>query len=133
MILISTNSKEIRRFGLIAFIFFGGLCGFGLWRNRIPAASFFGVLSFLGFCILVLPKHFKPVYKGWVRIGHYIGYIFTIIAMSLIYFIVVTPIAIIKRNIGEKPISLELEFGKKSYWIDRVEPIQPLERIHKRY
>ena len=44
----SIDRKEIRKFGLIAFLFFGMLFGIAFFRHRIIPLYFFGVLMALG-------------------------------------------------------------------------------------
>ena len=44
----STDAKAIRKFGWIAFIFFGTLCALAFWRQKTIIFYFFGFLSFLG-------------------------------------------------------------------------------------
>ena len=45
MNLNSTDTKQIRKFGLIALIFFGCLCALGIWMEKSIPTYFFGTLS----------------------------------------------------------------------------------------
>ena len=47
MILISTDDRKIRRFGLIGLIFFGCLCTVGLWNNKPLPVFLFGFLIYV--------------------------------------------------------------------------------------
>ena len=61
-----TDAREIRRFGIIAFVFFGIFFGIALWRHKDIAGYFFGALSFLGLCFVLFPGPLKPIYTRWL-------------------------------------------------------------------
>jgi hypothetical protein len=128
-----TDKKEIKRFGLVALIFFGGLCALGLWRQKVIIASLFGVLSFLGFAFVLFPRPLMPIYKGWVKVADFIGKIITIIVLTLAYYLVITPSALVKRVLGGRPLPIRSDKNTDSYWVPRDEPSQPKERFIKRY
>jgi hypothetical protein len=128
-----TDSKEIRRFGLIAFLFFGCLCALGFWREKVIITYFFGALSCLGFGFLIFPRPLMPVYKGWVKIANFISKTITTIILTLAYFLVITPSALIKRMFSGRPLPTSPDKNIDSYWVPRDEPSQPKERFIKRY
>lgn len=129
----STNSKEIRKFGLVAFILFGCLCALGLWSKKLLPTYLFGSLSILGCGFIVIPSRLKPVYAGWLKIAHFLGTIVTILMLTLAYYLVITPSALIKRIFGGRPLPVMPDKKASSYWVDRTEPVQPKERFLKRY
>ncbi len=129
----STNKKEIRKFGIIAFVFFGCLCALGLWRQKPFAIYLFGVLSLLGMGFILLPALLKPVYDAWLRIAHIIGRTVTIVMLTLAYYLVITPSALIKRIVGGRPLPTRPDRERASYWVPRPEPAQPKERFIKRF
>ena len=133
MISSSTNKKEIRKFGCIALIFFGVLSAIGFWRGKVVISYFFSFLSLIGFSFLLLPVFMNPVYQAWLRIGHFIGKVITILILTLAYYLVITPTALLKRIFGGRPIPILPDKNTKSYWVTRSEPAQPKERFFKRY
>lgn len=128
-----TDRKEIRRFGLIALLFFGCLCALGLWRQKLIITSLFGVLSFLGLGFLLFPRPLMPIYKGWIKIANFIGKIINTIILTLAYYLVITPSALVKRVLSGRPLPLRPDENMDSYWVPRDEPSQPKERFIKRY
>ena len=129
----STETKEIRIFGIVAFVFFGCLCALGFWTKKTLPIYIFGSLSTLGIGFIVLPFHLKPVYAGWLKIAHFLGKIVTTSVLTLAYFLVITPAALIKRLFGGRPLPIRPDKKITSYWIARTEPAQPKERFSKRY
>ncbi len=133
MSLNSTEAKEVRRFGIIALIFFGGLCALGLWMKKPVPTYLFGSLAFLGLCFILMPSIMKPVHAGWLKIAHFIGIVITTLILILTYYLVITPSALIKRLCGGAPIPVRPDKRISSYWVTRTEPAQPKERFLKRY
>jgi hypothetical protein len=133
MILYSTDIKAIRKFGAIAFLFFGVLCALGVWRQKPLPVYLFGFLSALGLGFVLLPSCLKPVYVAWLKIAHFLGRVFTIIILTLAYYLVITPAALIKRVFGGRPLPISPDKNASSYWVARAEPAQPKERFLKRY
>ena len=133
MTLKATKRSEIRKFGLIAFLFFGCLGVIGIWREKAIIAYFFSALSLLGMGLMLFPSPLRPLYEGWLKIAHFVGSIVTTLILTLAYYLVITPSALIKRVFGGRPLPMAPNKTASSYWVDRSEPGQPKERFLKRY
>jgi hypothetical protein len=129
----STSSKDIRRFGVIAFVFFGALSGIGFWTNKAVPTYLFGFLSVLGCGFILMPSRLKPVYAVWLKIAHFVGKVVTTLVLTLAYYVVITPAALLKRLFGGRPLPVKPDKKTSSYWVARTEPAQPKERFTKRY
>ncbi|MFX0200417.1 MAG: hypothetical protein ACFFCW_30225 [Candidatus Hodarchaeota archaeon] len=129
----STDSRHIRRFGLVAFIFFGCLSALAVWNKKPVPTYLFGFLSILGVGFLLTPCRLRPFYVAWLRIAHLIGRIVTTLILTLAYYLVITPSAFIKRQIGGPPLPVKPNKEASSYWVTRTEAVQPKERFLKRY
>ena len=76
------------------------------------------VFLFLG---LIKSKILTPLNKIWFKFGLILGKIVSPIIMGVIFFLVVTPTALIMRLVGKD--LLNLKFNKhKSYWIEKTGP-----------
>jgi len=128
-----TDAREIRRFGIIAFVFFGIFFGIALWRHKDIAGGFFGALSFLGICFVLFPGPLKPIYTRWLLTAHFIGTVMTSLILTLTYYLMITPAAWIIRLIKGRPLPVSPDRSALSYWVERSEPAQPRERFLKRY
>jgi hypothetical protein len=93
----------------------------------------FGSLSLLGIGFILWPDNLMPVYLTWIKIAHFLGRIFTKVILTLTYYLVITPMAIIKMVLGGRPIPLKPDKNRSSYWVTRNEPAQSKERFIKRY
>ena len=133
MSLNSIDTGQIRKFGIVALIFFGLLCSLGLWINRPIPVYLFGSLSILGLGFILIPKQLEPVYSAWLKVAHLLGRIITTLILALAYYLVITPSGLIKRLFGGRPIPMKPNKKASSYWVARPEPAQPRERFIKRY
>ena len=63
----------------------------------------------------------SPLNKLWFRFGLFLGKIISPIIMGIIFFLVVTPIAIIMRLFKKDILNLEFK-ENNTYWIDKTGP-----------
>jgi hypothetical protein len=129
----STEKKEIRKFGVIAFIFFGVLSALGIWRGKPVPTYLFGSISILGLCFILMPSRFRRVHEGWLSIAGFIGKVTNILILTLAYYLVITPAALLKRLFSGAPLPVKPDEQASTYWVNRNEPAQPEERFIKRY
>ena len=117
----------------MAFIFFAILCALGIWAQKRFTVYLFGSLSILGIGFMLAPVQLAPAYRAWLKIAHLLGRAINTLILALIYYLVITPAALIKRAIGGKPLPLKPDATASSYWVSKPEPAQPKERFLKRY
>jgi hypothetical protein len=67
----------------------------------------------------IQPSLLAPLNRLWFRLGLLLARIVNPIVLGIIYFLWITPIALIMRASGKKFLALDLEPGAKSYWIIR--------------
>jgi hypothetical protein len=81
------------------------LAGVVWWRDRTTASSILGILG--GALVmggLLLPTRLGPVERAWMRLAHAISRVTTPIAMAVIYFVVLTPLGLLRRTLGTDPL-----------------------------
>ena len=64
---------------------------------------------------LIAPASLRPVYRGWMRFGLLMNRITTPIILSLVFYIVITPIAFIRRLLGKDSMARRLDKDMPSY------------------
>ena len=129
----STDIKDIRKFGIIALLFFGILCAVGIWRQKPVPIYLFGFLSCLGLGLILISEILRPVHQAWLKIAHFIGQVITTLMLAIAYYVVITPAALLKRLFGGRPLPLSTDPDASTYWVSRDEPAQPKERFYKRF
>ena len=105
-----------KKFGILFFIVFLIISLWPLLNNgqvrywSLIISSIFLVSAFL------FPKPLKPLNKVWIKFGETLGRIIAPIVMSLVFFIVLTPIGIILKIFGNDVLRLKSS-KKKTYWL----------------
>lgn len=133
MTLSSTELKEIRKFGIISFIFFGFLSFFGFWNQKHILGFFFFLLCVMGIGFILIPSRLKPIHHIWIKAAHFIGKLNAMVVLILIYYAVITPTALLKRLFGGRPLPLKPDKKALSYWVTRTELTQPKQRFLKQF
>jgi hypothetical protein len=133
MSLGSTDFTQIRKFGLIAFLLFGFLSGLGLLSEKYIATCFFGSLAVFGIGLVLIPSQLRPFYNAWLKVAHLLHKITTILILTVVFYFVLTPTALIRRLFSGTPLPMKPDNMASSYWISRTEAAQPRERFLTRY
>ena len=107
-----------RSFGIIFFIFFLIV---SFWPEfdlkKIKLFPFVIAIIFFSLAIIA-PKYLLPLNSAWIKLGELLGKFISPIVMALIYFLVITPIAIMLKIFGKD--LLKIKFNKDStYWTNR--------------
>ncbi|HIJ83658.1 MAG TPA: hypothetical protein HPQ00_05560 [Magnetococcales bacterium] len=119
---MSIQGSSNRTFGLVFAGFFLIVCLFPLVRQA-PAHIWALAPAVLFFLLaLTRPQLLGPLNRLWTHFGLILHRIMTPLVMSLIFFLTVTPIAILMRLLGKRPLSLEFDPKAESYWISRSPP-----------
>jgi hypothetical protein len=115
----SKQRRKLRNFGLTVGIAFGVLAGLLFWREKAHYV-YFAVISaaFLGLGLLV-PTVLKPVEKVWMTAAGAMGWFMTRVILTVLFFVVFTPIGLIGRMFGKDFLSLKLDGSATTYWIYR--------------
>ena len=112
-------SSSDRSFGLL----FGAVCGFiavfGVWEGR--RSALWWLIAALIFCVvaLIAAPLLGPLNRAWRWLSLQLFRIVNPVIMGIVFFAVLTPIAIIMRCAGRDPLRLRFEPSKPSYWLDR--------------
>ena len=80
------------------------------------------VLSAMVVLVLTMtyPAVFKPMGRIWFTFSHFLGTIVSKIILSLVYFIIVTPMGLVRRAMGADPMRGKLwKKGDESVLVDR--------------
>ncbi len=110
--------KAERQFGLVFAGFFTLVAFWPLWPLHAPQVYWLtaaGVSLALG---LFLPRVLAPLNRLWMAIGHALGWVNSKIILGFIFFIVVTPTALLMKALGRDLLSRRLRHSG-SYWVQR--------------
>jgi hypothetical protein len=114
------SAAQGRRFGLTVGGAFLVLAAIFWWRDKdrllIGTAS---IGSLLVLAALLIPTRLGPVERAWMRLAHLISKVTTPIFMGVLYLLVFTPVGLLMRGVGKRPLTRSDNNG--GFWVARGE------------
>jgi hypothetical protein len=111
-----------KKFGLFFSTIFALIAVYAYLKFRVEFAAFALMTSTLfAFAAFLTPQILSPVNSLWFSLGVLLGKIVSPIVLALIFFVLITPLALVTRLFGRD----ELKMKKRtvdSYWVDRSPP-----------
>ena len=110
-----------RSFGIVFFVVFLIIAIYPLINGdelKVWSLIISIVFLFLG---LINSKILNPLNKLWFKFGIFLGKIISPLVMGIIFFLVVTPIALLMRLLNKDLLNLKFN-NNNSYWIEKTEP-----------
>ena len=71
---------------------------------------------------LIRPGLLHPLNLIWFRFGMLLHRVVSPLILGLIFFVSVTPVALIMRVLAKDPLRLKFDREARSYWLDRDPP-----------
>ncbi len=107
-----------RKFAFTLAAAFGVIAAIAFLRGRQTALFVTGAIALLMLLSgLLVPERLEPVERGWMKFAHVVSRVTTPIFMSIVYFVVLTPVGFVRRIAGANPLVHRLD--NDSYWIRR--------------
>ncbi|MGH2570793.1 MAG: SxtJ family membrane protein [bacterium] len=111
---------DLRWFGTVVAAFFGILAAVAWLRFDRPFAA--GMLGAAGAGLaavyyLVRPLRI-PMFHGWTRLFFPLGWAVSHLALAVLYFLIVTPIALVLRVVRKDPLARTFDRDAATYWVE---------------
>jgi hypothetical protein len=119
---IPMDRKALRNFGLLIA---GVLLLAGAWLWWKSAAIWPGVIAaavLLAVMGVAVPAIMKPIYRIWMIFALILGWVMTRIILTLVYYLVLTPIGLAGRVFGEQFLHLKRSKESATYWVRKEGP-----------
>jgi hypothetical protein len=113
---IKSEKSDLRKFGVTIGLFLIVISGLLFWRGRDSFEIL--LVSGLALCVLglIIPLVLKPIYWIWMVIAVILGWIMTRVILSLLFYVVITPISLFSRLSGNEFLDLKWDKSKSTYW-----------------
>lgn len=113
------DHAEIRQFGLIlagALVMLFGLFLPWLWgQENVPNWYWTGAGVVAALWALIAPSTMNAFYRAWLRITMVIGNGVNRIILGIVFFFVITPMAVVMKVLGKDPMQRTLDRQASSY------------------
>lgn len=125
--------KEFRKFGITIGIFLL-IIGSIFWLKSIESYNY---LLTIGGCILgfglLIPIILRPIFIIWMSFAAVMGFVMTRVILSLIFYLIFSPVSITLKIIGKELLQEKIDPGLKSYWIIRDKKVYDPANSEKQY
>jgi hypothetical protein len=128
MALENLNRKEEieystdRTFGLVFSVFFGLIAFWPLVKGGRPRLIAVVLAVFFLMTALLRPSMLAVLNRFWQRLGLFISAVVSPLALGILFYFIFTPVGILMRIFGKRPLHLEFDSKADSYWIWRNPP-----------
>ena len=126
------TAAEGRKFGFTVGLAFTAIGLVLLWRHKQTRAMIlFAIGGVLIAAALVAPTKLGPVERAWMGLAHLISKVTTPIFMGIVYFVVLTPMGLIRRMLGKSPIASVN--GTPSRWEPHTPAVAEAGRMERQF
>ena len=113
-----------RSFGRFFSVIFAAAAAY-LWliSAMLPALVCAGAAAVTLSLAQFAPRALGPLNRAWARLGLLLGRVVNPMVLGALYFLLITPVAVIGRAFGRDELRLKVR-GKavQSYWVQRAPP-----------
>ena len=123
-VLPELDKKGLRDFGLITGAIVAALFGLllpWLFDHALPIWPWV-LTGALWLPALLMPNALRPVYRVWMKVGHWLGWINTRIILGVMFYLMFLPMGLIMRALGKDPMERRLHTGAPSYRVPSKNP-----------
>jgi len=128
------SHRAERDFGLVVGAVFALLGAWWLYRGKFAwvAPALMCVGAALVLFGLAFPRALVLPNRVWTALASALGYVMTRLILALVFFLIVTPIGVVKRLTGWDPLGRRTRRGE-SYWQTYPERQQDPRHFEKMY
>jgi hypothetical protein len=116
----AATRKELRQIGLLVGAVFTVI---GFWplvfRGEPLRLWAIGIGGLLIACGGALPSVLAPIHKGWMWVGHILGWINTRILLGIVFYALLTPIGLVFRLMGKDTMRQAFAESSTTYRVVR--------------
>jgi hypothetical protein len=113
---IKGNKSDVRKFAITVGLLLLLISGLLFWKGK----ALFQLILIIGIILLAgglaLPAIFKPIYWVWMAFAAILGWVMTRVILSVVFFLVFTPIGLISRMFRKQFLKLNCYTSQDTYW-----------------
>ena len=125
------DRKGLRNFGLTtgaAIVAIFGL--FFPWLLELDWPAWPWVVAVVFWSLaLIVPLWLRRVYNAWMRFGLLASRVMTPVVLGIVFFAMISPMALVRRLTGSDPLQRTLDPNRKSYRVRSTK--SPSEKLEK--
>lgn len=116
------KSSSDRAFGFVFCAVFAIIGAWPLLGGGMPRWWSLAIAAIFLMLSLIRPMILAPLNRLWFKFGLLLHRLVSPLILGLLFFIAVTPVALIMRVLGKSPLQLQFDHKADTYWIERTPP-----------
>ena len=120
-------------FGLVFAGVFFVLALWPVFHGESPRWWAFGVSGMFALIALLRPRLLAGLNRLWIKLGLLLSAIVSPIALGILFYGILTPLAAMSRLKGNDPLRLKRDTAARSYWILREPPGPPSDSMTNQF
>jgi len=113
---IKSKNSDLQKFGIIIGVILWIITGFFYWKGN-ESFQLFLIIGTIVFVLgITIPGVLKPIYWVWMIFATIFGWIMTWLILSLLFYVIITPIGLFSRLFGKQFLELKWKHSQQSYW-----------------
>src|SRR5688500_11894635 len=125
------SNKQLRSFGLIVGTGFAVIALWPLIRGRDLRLWALIISLVLYGTALIAPRALRSFFRVWMILGETLGWVNSRIILCAVYYLILVPIAFVRKMMGEDPMKRKFEPDSATYKILRTK--RPGSHIQQQY
>ena len=113
---IKSEKIDLRKFGIMVGTVLLIIAGLLFWKEKESFQLFLAIGIVLFVAGIATPFTLKPIYWVWMTFATILGWLMTRVILSLLFYVILTPIGLIARLFGKQFLGLKMDHSKQSYW-----------------
>ena len=116
---IKREKSDLKNFGITVGTVLLVITGFFFWKEKESFQILLTISIFLFVLGMAAPLILKPVYVVWMVFATILGWVMTRVILSLLFYVILTPIGLILRLFGKQFLELRWDKSQTTYWNNR--------------
>ena len=125
---ISTTKSEIKKFSYLVGGILILISLYILWKGTSDFRILFGIGSGLILLGIIVPTILKPIYYVWMVFAAILGWFMTRVILSIVFYLIVTPIGLIAKIFRKKFLDLSFITDDNTYYNYRNDTVSDIEK-----
>ena len=113
---LDRSPRALRRFGVTVGLVLLALGGIMLWRHRAAGWPFLSIGTLLFLMAAFIPVALRYVHQAWMTFAFALGWVMTRVILTIVFCLIVTPIGLLQRLCGKRPLEFRFKSGETTYW-----------------
>lgn len=126
---------HVREFAVLFATIFIGVAAYKTYHLGVSSNSLLWAVAGIIFGILGYraPRLVHPLWKGWMKLAHYLSLVMTFVIMLLTWTIGFVPMATILKVLRVKRMDLSYRAGAATYWESRDPKYDDFKRLEQQF